>query len=338
MNERRPGTARPWRQLQLALAAMLALLAFGTIGFRISTGAGYLDALFMTVITVSTVGYDTHIPIDSAADRLFTILLILAALVVIAWAVRGLAEVVFADVVMNSIGRRRMQSRIDHLRHHVIVCGYGRMGRGVLLELEAEGQTPVVVTLQDSDEVELRETGRLAVVGDATRDETLLLAGVASARALIAVTDSDAINVMVALSARAMNPGLRIAARADHPETEGKLRRAGADYVLHQHGTGAMHLALAVTHPVVEEVLNRLIPRQGGLDMGQLEVADDSTLVGVTLADLRGRVRTALVLAVCRGDDVFLPPDPLSPLRAHDVLVVVGPAGALKEMRDLAGE
>jgi len=326
-----------WHRLPYAILALVALLTAGTTGFRLLTGAGLVDSLYMTVITVSTVGFQEQVPIETPLQKLFTMTLILSALVVIGWAVSGLAEGLFAEYFMSSVGRRRMQSRIDRLSGHVIVCGYGRMGRGVLGELLAEGHDVVVITLDERDEAEIRDNGQLAVTGDATRDETLLQAGVERASALIAVTDSDAINVMVALSARALNPGLRIAGRADHPETEGKLRRAGADYVLLQHGAGAMHMALAVTHPIVEEVLNRLIPRRGGLDMGQLTVAPASALVGSTLAALRGRVRSALVLAVSRDGEILLPPDPAAPLEAGDVLIVVGPTGALAEMRALAG-
>jgi voltage-gated potassium channel len=327
--------ADPWRRPRWAVLAVVALLVAGTVGYSALTGASAIDALYMTVITVSTVGYAEKVPVDTPAAKGFTIVLILSALVVIAYTVSGLAEVVFTDVALDTLGRRRMGSRIAAARDQVIVCGYGRMGRGVVEELAAEGRQVVVVTMDEADETAIREEGGLCVVGDATRDETLQVAGIDRASALMAVTDSDAVNVMVTLSARALNPELRIAARAGYPETEAKLRRAGADYVLRHHSAGAMHMALAVTNPAVEDVLSRLIPRRGGLDMGQLAIAASSPMVGRTLLDLRGRVHSGLVLAILRGDEILLPPDPTEPLRPEDVLVVVGSPGALGEMRHL---
>ena len=230
-----------------------------------------------------------------------------------------------------------MQRRIDRLEQHSIVCGYGRMGRQVVEELTAEDQPWVVVDIDPAKVATLRSSGGLVLHGDATHDDILLQAGVERARALISVARADAENIVTVLSARALNPEIQIGARADDADAVGKLYRAGANYVLQHHATAAMHLALSVTHPVVEDVLNLLIPRQGHLDLGQLVVTEDSRLADRTLATLDVGRYQALVIAIWHDGELTVPPQPDTPLRAGDVLVVVGTSGALAAMRDDTG-
>lgn len=308
----------------------------GTVGYMLISHASPIDALLMTTITVSTVGYAETVPLDTTVEKLFTIALIISAIVISAWAVTSLVELVFAEYLWTYVGSQRMQSRINHLHDHTIVCGCGRMGRAVLAELEAEGQTAVAIEVDEPRAEQLRRTGRYAIGADATRDDTLRRAGIVHARALIAVTASDAVNVMIVLSARALNPKLHIVARADHPDTVEKLYRAGAAYVLPHHHVGAMHLALAVTHPVVEDVLGRLIPRRGDLDLGQLVIAAGSPLGGQTLEAVNAQGSGALILAVSRGGEVGVPPAADLSLEAGDILVVAGTAGALRRLQALA--
>jgi voltage-gated potassium channel len=333
----RSRAGNPIRRLQLAIVVLGLLYLAGTLGYMALGGASFIDALLMTAITVSTVGYSETVPLDTPAEKLFTIALIISALVTSAWAVTSLAELVFAEYLWAYVGSQRMQNRINHLKDHTLVCGYGRMGQAVIAELEAEGQTAVVIEVDEAGADQLRRAGRLVVQGDATRDDSLVRAGVQQARALIAVTAVDAVNVMIVLSAHALNPQLHVAARADHPDTIDKLYRAGANYVLAHHHIGAIHLAMAINHPVVEDVLGRLIPRQGDLDLGQLVIAAGSPLAGETLEAVAARHPAALILAHSRAGEVNVPPTPGVPLEAGDVLVVAGPAGVLGALQALAG-
>lgn len=328
------GAPDPMRQLRLAVAALLGLVVFGTAGFVAITGSSLMDGLLMTVTTISTVGYGELVPLESTAAKLFATGLIVVAVLVMAWVVRGAAELVFADTFWLNVGRQRMQRRIKSMRDHVIVAGYGRMGRAVVAELLAEDEQAVVI---DRSQDQVRDGGPTYVVGDATRDETLQRAGLARAKALIAVTDSDPTNIMVVLSARALRADLHISARAGHEDAVRKLQRAGANYVLHHHGAGAMHLALAVTHPAVEDVLNQLIPRRGDLDLGQLEVTETSSMVGRTLVEVGSLRFGALVMAILSGGKILVPPPPAHPLQPGDVLIVAGSSGALRELREDTG-
>lgn len=334
----RPDLGNPIRRLQLAVAALLSILLVGTLGFMWMGGAKPIDALLMTVISISTVGYEEVVPLDAPGIKVFAIGLILSAVFVGAWAVTSVAELIFAEYFWTYLGRQRMQSRIDKLTGHIILCGFGRMGRAVASELEHESLPFVVIELSPEREGWVLEAGHLFILDDATHDDTLIRAGIDRASALIAVTGSDAVNLMIVLSARNLRPRLRIAARADVSESIQKLYHAGADYVLHHHGTGALHLALSVTNPVVEDVLNRLLPRAGNLDFGQLYVDPDDQLVGRTLADLQLSRYDALVMAIARGEQMMLPPPVFEPLQEGDILVVAGTEGALQRLRHVLDE
>lgn len=325
-----------WRDLGWALLAVLALLGIGTAGFVFLTGASVIDALYMTVITISTVGFEEAVPIESAWAKAFTASLIFSALLVTALVFRGIAELAVADVLGQYMGRRRMQGQIDRLSGHAIVCGYGRMGRGVVGELEAEGHPLVVIEPDEETSRDLANQGYLVVWGDGTRDGTLRRAGIERAGSVIAVAGTDETNIVITLSSRALNPDLRIASRAGAPDAERKLRRAGANYVLHYHGTGATHLALAVTHPVVEAVLNRLVPRRGDLDLGQIRIEAGSRLAGQRLSALAEARVDAIVLAIQRDGELVVPPQAEVPLEVGDVLVVAGRVGALDRLLELS--
>lgn len=324
-------------RLRMAFFALTMLLVVGTVGYMFVSGLTLLDALYHTVITVSTVGYAETAPQDTPQEKLFTIGIILLAAVVVTWGVSSAAELLFTGQFWTYVGRQRMQRRIDRLEKHTIVCGYGRMGRQVVEELTAEDQ-PWVVIDTDRDKVNgLHGEGGLVLQGDATHDDLLLKAGVERARALISVVRADAENIVTVLSARALNPEIQIGARAEDSDAVGKLYRAGANYVLQHHATAAMHLALSVTHPVVEDVLNLLIPRQGHLDLGQLLVTEDSRLADRTLAALDVGRFEALVIAIYHDGDLTVPPKADTPLRPGDVLVIVGTSGALNALRDHTG-
>lgn len=323
------------RRLRVALALLLGLPVIGTLGYHWLTGAPWLEALYFTMITVTTVGYGELLPIQTPAGRLFTIGLLVAALLGTAWAASAAAELLIGDYGWRRLRRQRMQRDIDALRGHVIICGFGRMGQRVAHELDGEGQSWVALEL-DAERAavvaELYPGGRF-VIGDARDDAALTAAGIERAQALIGVMREDADNIVLALSARALNPGLRIVMRADRADAVAKLRLAGADYVLRHHDTAALHLTLAVTHPVVESALNQLLPRQGGLDLGQVQLSAGSGLLGRRLADLRLNEGQALVVALCRGDALRCPPPLDEALAAGDILVVAGLPGALRQLR-----
>lgn len=321
------------RRLRVALAFLLGLPVIGTLGYRWLTGAPWLDALYFTMITVTTVGYGEILPIQTPASRIFTIGLLVATLLGTAWAASVAGELLIGEYGWRRRRRQRMQQNIDALRGHVIICGYGRMGQRVALELSGEGRDWVAVELDAERAAAGAQAGGRFVIGDARDDAALSAAGIERAQALIGVMRQDADNIVLALSARSLNPRLRIVMRADRADAVAKLRLAGADYVLRHHDTAALHLTLAVTHPVVESALNLLLPRQGGLDLGQVLLQAGSPLVGRRLGELRLLEGQGLVVALSRGDALRCPPPLDEDLAAGDILVAAGLPGALSQLR-----
>ncbi|WP_419947216.1 potassium channel family protein [Candidatus Poriferisodalis sp.] len=233
------GGLEPVDRLVVGVAVLTVVLAVGTTGY-VLLGLGALDALYQTVITVSTVGYSD--PAGTGARyQVFTIALILLGTGTSLYTIGVVIEMLFEGRLDDHIRRRRMQRSIDSLSGHAVICGYGQVGRAIA-EAMIDAGTDVVLIDRDSDV----DPGDLHLVsGDATHDSTLRYAGVESASSLVVALDSDAANLYVALSARALCPELFIVARANSPDALPKLHQAGADRVINPHQIGGAHMAAA---------------------------------------------------------------------------------------------
>lgn len=325
-------TADPLRQLQLSLLALLLLLAGGTLGYVLLEGMHWLDGLYMTIITLTTVGFGEIQPL-SGVGRAFTMLLIVLGVGTAAWALRNAAEVALGHQFWISVRQRRMEDTLMKLEDHFIVCGYGRMGRQIVRDLRARGEAFVVVDQSSEMEEGFLEEEIPYVIGDATRDETLVDAGVKRAHGLVAALDTDADNVLAVLTARGLNPELLIVARTATEAAESKLLRAGADRVVSPYVIGGHRLALALLRPSVHDFLNRIFHfgEDQDFDVGQIKVRVASPLAGQTLAgsDLR-RVWNVNVLAIQQPDGSFITsPDPRHQIRPSETLIVIGPRDAI---------
>jgi voltage-gated potassium channel len=217
-------------RLVLIIAAISLVLVVGTTGFTLIAGYPVFDALYMTLTTMTTVGYMEVHPL-TRTGRIFNIFLVLFGVSVMFFAIGVMTEYIIKLQFGEYFGKRRLKTMIDKLRDHYIVCGNGRVGRGAASELRRSG-VPFVIVDSDSPEVERAiKHGFLAVVADATSDETLREVGIDRAKGLIAALGSDAENLFLILSAKALNPRLKVASRVNEEETEAKLRRAGADAI-----------------------------------------------------------------------------------------------------------
>jgi voltage-gated potassium channel len=327
----------PVRRLQLGLTAFASVILVGFVGYQVLEGYSALDALYMTVITVSSVGFNEVVPLDDSG-RLFTIFLITAGVGSVAFAVASGAEFVLEGHMRRIIERRRMDRSIQHLDDHVIICGLGRVGRRLAEELESEGVGFVVV---DSELARLQEAidhGYPYVEGDATEESVLLEAGISRARALVACVNSDADNVLTTLTAKGMRPDLSVIGRAKVEENEAKFRRAGADRVIAPTTMGGRRIAQLLTRPVVAEFLE-LVGGSGGLEytFEEIPVRKGSSLVATRLSDARIRETWGCtVLAIDHGDSQPLDTHPEHDivLAAGDVLVVIGTVAEVTQMRD----
>ena len=330
----------PWGRFRAGLGILLLVLVAGTIGYM-TLGLDLLDAVYQTVITVTTVGYRE---VGDVGDsyQVFSIFLILFGAGASLYTLGVLIETMNAQEVSRFEGRlddqfrrRRMQRRIDRLRDHVVLCGYGEVGAEIAQELMRAGQSVVIIdeAVPDPEHADGRDWK--LVLGDATDDETLMKAGLDRAETLVLALGADVDNLFVALTARAINPDLFIVARV-HESTAGpKLRQAGADRVVSPHRIGGTRMAALVSHPEVVGFLDVVMPH-GDLVVGlaEIDIAPESVLTGCSLAESRIRQLTgATVLAVLRGGSLETNPSGQFVMLAHDLLIALGTEDQLAALR-----
>lgn len=318
------------RRLRWALAAVALVLMAGTCGY-VLLGFGVLDALYQAVTTVTTVGFAEIQPLGPGG-RIFTIVLILTGAGTVLYALGAVFEAVLEGHLRDQYGRRRMDRVIAGMSGHIIVCGWGRVGRALAHQVEHDGHPIVIV---DNDAERLAGLDLPHVVGDATEDEVLRTAGIERARAVVAALDTDAGNLFVTVSARALRPDLFVVARARLDSSEEKLRRAGADRVVNPQRIGGARMAAFVLQPNVAEFVD-VVMHEGRLEFRLEEVAVParSAIAGCTLREAHVRDRTgALVLALRHPDGSFTTnPDPDERIEAGDVLIAVGTAAQLADL------
>jgi voltage-gated potassium channel len=319
------------RRIQLALAMVLGVILAGTIGY-IALGFGVLDAVYQTVTTITTVGFREVHQLDSTG-KVFTIVLMLAGVGTALYAFSVVLEMLVEGHLRRHFERRRMERDIARMAGHTIVCGWGRVGRAVGSYLSGQGAEVVVL---DLDPARVAETPFPALIGDVTDDDVLRKAGVMRARALVAAINTDAENVYVTLSARALRPDLVIVARARNEESESKLLRAGATRVVNPQRIGGQRIAAAAMQPNVVEFLD-VVMHDGSREFRLEEVAirPGSRLAGRTLHEAEvGDSSGALVLALRDHDGVFLAnPSMQTTLDVGHVLIAIGTEQQLSQLQ-----
>lgn len=308
----------------------------GTLGY-IALGLTPLDALYQTVTTVFTVGF-REVGEPDGRWKVFTIVVIVLGVSTALYTIATLFETLVEGQLTDHFGRRRMEKRIEGLRGHVIVCGWGRVGRTLTSQLEA-GACEVVVIDRDPERVKACDS--LHVEGDATDDDVLRRAGIERARALVAALNTDEANLYVTLTSRSLRPDLFIVARARVDSAESKLHQAGADRVVNPQSIGGARMAALVEQPHVADFLD-VVMHDGSLEfrLEEVPVPADSVLVGHSLRDAQIRDRTgALVLALRDKEGSFTTnPAPDTPISGGQVLIAIGTQAQLKNLAVLAGQ
>ncbi len=324
----------PFRAVRIGLGALALVLLVGTVGY-LFFGFGLLDAIFQTVITVTTVGFNSPHPLD-AGSKVFTIILILVGVGTALYTFSAVLEVLIDGHIRDLVRRRKMQRDIDRMHDHVIVCGWGRVGREVARFL-ASGGTDLVVVDRDTERVS--GVPYASVCGDVADDQILVQAGIERAATLVAALDTDADNLYVTVAAKSMRSGIQIIARARNESSGSKLTRAGADRVVNPQQLGADRMASFVTQPHVVDFVD-VVMHDGSLTfrLEELSLSTDSPLAGKSLRSAHLRDRTgALVLAIRRPDGRFLTnPSPEDTIQAGDVLISIGTAEQLTALAAFA--
>jgi len=312
-------------RLRVPLAVLLTTLVIGTVGYMAIEGWSFIDALFMAVTTVTTVGYGEINPL-STAGRYFSITLIAFGVGSISYVLTSLAATLFEGYVNQRWERRRMSQRVEHLSDHYIICGYGRVGHEIAAQLRRERRACLVVDLAEPALRRAARDGFPTVEGNASEDDTLRRAGFIRARGLITAVATDAENIFITLSARALKAGLPIVARANFEDAISKLRRAGATQVVSPYAMAGQQMARLAARPATVGFVERLLEgSQGELLLEEIQVATGSALVGMPIGEARRRhAGEAMILAVQRGGTLLAPPPAEARVEALDTLAVVG--------------
>ncbi|MHC4294489.1 MAG: potassium channel family protein [Planctomycetota bacterium] len=327
------------RRIRVAIPLLLftAIIAISTIGYILIERPrfSFLDALYMTMITISTAGH-REVHLLSSAGQIWTIVVIISGVLTGAIVLSLLGAMVVEGQIRRIFGRRQLENRIKNLSGHVIICGYGRMGEWVAAELKTSGQKVVIVDDNPDRTVLAEAAGLLYVLGDAQSESTLEAAGIDRASQLIAALSTDAENVFVTLTARQLNPTIPIIVRALGSATQDKLIKAGATRVVCPQIIGASRVVDIVMRPAVVDFFD--VAHKGvDLEMDQIELDSESELVGRSLKELELPRRIDVhVVAVQRADgETSYHPLPEVTLAAGDTLILIGKRGAAAALQQL---
>jgi voltage-gated potassium channel len=300
-------------------------------------GWSVLDAMYMVVITIFGVGYGEVNPITSPTLKVFTMLVIIGGTSSAVYIVGGFLQMVTEGEIYRAFHEGRMTKGIETLKNHIIICGYGRIGQILSVEIEASKQ-PFLIVDNSSDRIaKAQDQGYLTLIGNASDERTLLAAGIERARFLASVLPDDATNVFITLTARGLNPNLIILARGEYPSTENKLKLAGADHVVLPATIGAQRMAHMITHPAAMDFLEQ---SEGGrtlnellssidVQVDELAVPEDSPLVGGPLSNIEIKGQGVFIVVAVRhasGETITRPSHDLT-VQPGDTLIVMGRRG-----------
>ena len=327
------------RRILPLLSLPFVLLLVGTVGYMVIEKWPLIDAFYMAAITMTTVGFGEVRPLSNDG-RLFTVVLILMGVGVVAYGFSTLLEYILTADLANTLRRRRMSREIRKMRNHVIVCGYGRVGESAVNSLRNSQRTVVVIERDHDTIVKAMSEGLTVIEGDATRDEILIEAGIERAWGLVVCTADDSRNLFIVLSARSLNADLYIVTRSIDAENERKMRRAGANRVVSPYQIGGKHMANIIIRPHVTDFFD-VVTLDGGIELWveELQIQPGSTLDGKTVgaADVRRQTGVTLVALLRHGGTAAITPDANTILVAGDELIVLGTREQLAALEKLTG-
>ena len=328
---------RPRASLAYSLAALAGVVAFGTVGFTLVEGWSLLDSLYMTMMTVTTVGYGPPLPL-TPAGRNFSILFMVVGVGTAGYLLSTAVQSLVRSEILAAYGERRRQREMSKLHEHYVICGAGRVGRRIVAEMRRAGVPFVVVESNALLAADLQLPDSQVLIRDATLDESLVEAGVERAAGLASCLPDDADNLYVVLTARTLNPSLRIVARAVEESAEPKLVRAGANRVIAPTIIGSHRMAQSLLKPAVADFMDSITADTLDLAFEQVEVAPGSALDGLKLKETDIRARLDVVVAAIRrqGGEMIFNPSGDTQIHAGDMLIGIGRSESMLELTALA--
>ena len=326
----------PSPRLRLALALFLIAMATGITGYMTLSGMTFVDALYQTVTTLSTVGFRELKPFG-AGEKIFTVFLILFGVGSVLYTLTLIVQEALEGDVRGRFYRRRMEMEIDDLKNHYIVCGFGRVGQEVARELSERGVDFVVIDQNPEAAERARAFGHHVIEGDASEERTLNRAGLPRARCLLAASDSDSGNTYITLTAKSISPRCYVVARAGYPHNEEKLKLAGADRVISLYSMGGRRMVLSALQPMAADFMDTLATgRHGDLLLAEFEVNRENDLAGKTCAEMIAGAPNATLLGIRRRrGDLVVGPRSDERLSEGDIVIVLAEEGDISALSAL---
>ncbi|MBI5242571.1 MAG: potassium channel protein [Elusimicrobia bacterium] len=325
-----------WERLYVALGILAATLLIGTFGYTLIEGWNPFDALYMTVITVATVGFGEIHPLH-ASGRVFTIFLILGGLGAVGYAFSSVTAFIVEGELTDVLRRRRMLKKIATLKDHYIVCGGGGIGRTIMEELSKTRRPFVSIERNPEKAAHIESKGWLVIKGDSLDDETLRSAGIERAYGLFCALTGDRDNSFAAISARGLNPNLRIVSQLHDESVREKLLRSGADTTVSSGHIGGLRMASEMIRPAAVGFMDSMIRERGtAYRFEDVPLPPDSKMTGRALGEIKTQPgETALILAVRSGPGYEVNPPPERLLKAGESLVVLGDVEQVRRLKEM---
>jgi voltage-gated potassium channel len=322
----------------VALALLVMVFFLGVFGFRFGYQYEWIDAVYMTVITITTVGFGELHPL-SPSEKIFTSLLILSSIFIVGYAIKVISEYILSKNNIGNIRQKKVQKKINSLENHIIVCGFGRNGKQAVQKLQAYNH-PFVVIEQDEEIVERFQENILFIHGNANEDEVLEFAGIEKASTLICALPSDADNLFIVLSARQLNKNLKIISRATQETSYKKLKLAGANNVIMPARIGGDHMAALVVVPDLVEFLDNLTVsgEQDSINVEQIafeNVCPDGKERAIYDLDLRKRTGCSIIGYKNKNGEYIVNPEPSTVLHKNSKLIVIGRPNQIESLKQL---
>jgi voltage-gated potassium channel len=325
----------PRRRVLWGVCVLAIIIAAGVIGYVVIEDWSFVDALYMTIITVTTVGYDEVHPLTTSG-RIFSIFLIVGGVSGALYALSGIAGYIIEGHLGTTLGRRRMERTIAKLKGHFILCGYGRVGQEIARIFTEEGVSFVIIDKDQESIASAERDGRPYVLADATSDEGLKEAGIERARGLVVATGSDADSVYITLSARGLRPDLFIEARASSSSAGAKLKKAGANRIIAPYNLGARRMAELALRPAVVDFIDTVIHRRGReLQMENIAVGSNSALAGLTVEETRHRTKAAILAISKKSGKLLANPQGEETIESGDRLITLGTKKQLATLEEI---
>ena len=328
-----------YSRIRISLTLLFSIILFGTVGYTVFEHMPVFDAFYMTIITISTVGFSEIKPL-SQIGRIITVVVIVSGISVLTYTLGQVAKIFVEGELTKVFGRRKLEKQISELNKHYIICGFGRIGSIISQELDVE-KVPFVVIEQSSAKIEQLEKKQYLYLNmDATSEEALTRAGISKARGIVTAVESDADNVFITLTARGLSPDIFVLARASNVKNEAKLLRAGASRVVCPYLIGGSRMAQILKKPTVVDFIDiAMMNSHLGLRMEEAIIGPTSAFIGKTLIDSHIRRDFGVIIVAIKkpSNEMIFNPAPTQTLEAGDVIVVIGKKEDMERMDNVLG-